>query len=131
MWTHQSYPGLKRLEIRVVLDGRTLFRVIVLAGRVSRRRQPGFCGNTTGRHRNEVERLFRRLKGFRRVFSRYDRPDVIFPGFIVPALVVDSLRSVNKTGGASNFGQISFLCWISGVAGFFVPAVIKSFADDK
>jgi transposase len=30
------------------------------------------------RRRNEVERLFRRLKGFRRVFSRYDKLDVMF-----------------------------------------------------
>lgn len=29
------------------------------------------------RRRNEVERLFRRLKGFRRVFSRFDKLDVI------------------------------------------------------
>ena len=44
----------------------------------------------TYRRRNEVERLFRRLKGFRRVFSRYDKLDVIFLGFIVFALVVDA-----------------------------------------
>jgi transposase len=30
------------------------------------------------RKRNEVERLFRRLKGFRRVFSRFDKLDVMF-----------------------------------------------------
>jgi len=40
-------------------------------------------------------KAYRRLKGFRRVFSRYDRVDVIFLGFIVFALVVDALRSVN------------------------------------
>lgn len=28
--------------------------------------------------RNEVERLFRRLKGFRRIFSRFDKLDVGF-----------------------------------------------------
>jgi transposase len=28
--------------------------------------------------RNEVERLFRRLKGFRRIFSRFDKLDVVF-----------------------------------------------------
>ena len=28
--------------------------------------------------RNEVERLFRRLKGFRRIFSRFDKFDVVF-----------------------------------------------------
>jgi len=47
------------------------------------------------RRRNEVERLFRRLKGFRRMFSRFDRLDVMFLGFVVFALTVDALRSVN------------------------------------
>ena len=32
--------------------------------------------------RNEIERLFRRLKGFRRIFSRFDKLDVIFLSFI-------------------------------------------------
>ncbi|MCX2784641.1 IS5 family transposase, partial [Microbulbifer thermotolerans] len=36
--------------------------------------------------RNEVERLFRRLKGFRRIFSRFDKLDVIFKFFIHFAL---------------------------------------------
>ena len=44
------------------------------------------------RKRNEVERLFRRLKGFRRVFSRFDKLDVMFTGFIHFALIVDVLR---------------------------------------
>jgi len=43
----------------------------------------------------EVECLFRRLKGFRRVFSRFDKLDVMFLGFVVFALVIDALRSVN------------------------------------
>ena len=48
------------------------------------------------RRRNEVERLFRRLKGYRRVFSRLDKPDVLFTGFIVFAMIVEALRfSVN------------------------------------
>jgi transposase len=34
------------------------------------------------RKRNEVERLFRRLKGFRRIFSRFDKLDVLFLGFL-------------------------------------------------
>jgi len=42
--------------------------------------------------RNEIERLFRRLKGFRRIFSRFEKLDVIFIGFIVFALIVDGLR---------------------------------------
>jgi transposase len=28
--------------------------------------------------RNEIERLFRRLKGFRRIFSRFEKLDVLF-----------------------------------------------------
>ncbi len=47
------------------------------------------------RKRNEVERLFRRLKGFRRIFSRFDKLDVLFLGFLNFALIVDALRSVN------------------------------------
>ena len=48
------------------------------------------------RRRNEIERLFRRLKGFRRVFSRFDKLDVMFAAFVPFALIVDALRfSVN------------------------------------
>ena len=46
--------------------------------------------------RNEVERLFRRLKGFRRIFSRFDKLDVIFRFFIHFALISDALISVNR-----------------------------------
>ena len=49
------------------------------------------------RRRNEVERLFRRLKGYRRIFSRFDKLDVLFIGFIVMALIIEALRfSVNR-----------------------------------
>ena len=41
-------------------------------------------GWTTKVH--EVERLFGRLKGFRRIFTRYDKLDVIFTSFIHLAL---------------------------------------------
>ena len=46
--------------------------------------------------RNEVERLFRRLKGFRRIFSRFDKLDVVFMFFIHFALIIDALISVNR-----------------------------------
>lgn len=42
--------------------------------------------------RNEVERLFRRLKGFRRIFSRFDKLDLVFIAFIYFALIVEGLR---------------------------------------
>ena len=41
--------------------------------------------------RNEVERLFRRLKGFRRIFSRFDKLDVMFLFFIHFALIVEAI----------------------------------------
>jgi transposase len=44
------------------------------------------------RRRNEIERLFRRLKGFRRIFSRFDKLDVIFLAFLNFALIVEALR---------------------------------------
>jgi transposase len=44
------------------------------------------------RRRNEIERLFRRLKGFRRIFSRFDKLDVMFIAFLCFALVVEALR---------------------------------------
>ena len=44
------------------------------------------------RRRNEIERLFRRLKGFRRIFSRFDKLDVMFLAFLHFALIVEALR---------------------------------------
>ena len=44
------------------------------------------------KRRNEVERLFRRLKGFRRIFSRFDKLDVMFMTFIHFALIIEALR---------------------------------------
>ena len=48
-----------------------------------------------GPRRNEVERLVRRLKGYRRVFTHYDKLDVIFLASITVAVIHDILRSVN------------------------------------
>ncbi|HVO23555.1 MAG TPA: IS5/IS1182 family transposase, partial [Candidatus Margulisiibacteriota bacterium] len=39
-----------------------------------------------------IERLFRRLKGFRRIFSRFDKLDLVFIAFIYFALIVEALR---------------------------------------
>ena len=43
------------------------------------------------KRRNEIERLFRRLKGFRRIFSRFEKLDVMFVAFINFALIGDDL----------------------------------------
>jgi len=47
------------------------------------------------KRRNEVERLFRRLKGFRRIFSRFEKLDVMFLAFIHIALVIEAFDCVN------------------------------------
>jgi len=43
-------------------------------------------------NRNEVERYFRRLKGFRRVFTRYDKLGVMYSSFVVFAMICETLR---------------------------------------
>ena len=43
------------------------------------------------KRRNEVERFFRRIKRFRRIFTRYDKLDTVFAGFILFAMIVDTL----------------------------------------
>src|ERR1035437_9043698 len=40
--------------------------------------------------------LFRRLKGFRRIFSRFDKLDLVFLGFLHFALIVEALRYLNS-----------------------------------
>jgi transposase len=42
--------------------------------------------------RNQVERLFRRLKGFRRIFSRFEKLDVTFSFFIYFALIIEFIK---------------------------------------
>ena len=42
--------------------------------------------------RNQIERLFRRLKGFRRIFSRFEKLDALFIGFIHFVMIVEFLR---------------------------------------
>ena len=56
------------------------------------RKEPWEYDRELYKRRNEIERLFRRLKGFRRVFTRYDKLDVIFSGFILFALIYEALR---------------------------------------
>jgi len=43
------------------------------------------------KQRNQVERLFRRIKRFRRIFTRYDKLDIMFLSFVFFALILDAL----------------------------------------
>jgi transposase len=42
--------------------------------------------------RNVVERLFRRIKGFRRLATRYDKLDVMFAAYVRLALIFIALN---------------------------------------
>ena len=44
------------------------------------------------RKRNEIERLFRLLQGFRRVFCRFDKLDSMYIGFIMLALIFIAIK---------------------------------------
>lgn len=47
--------------------------------------------------RNEIERLFRWLKGYHRFLSRFDKREVLFAEFTVFVLINEALRiSVNR-----------------------------------
>jgi transposase len=56
------------------------------------RKEPWEYDRELYKKRNEIERLFRRLKGFRRIFSRFEKLDVVFMAFIHFALIVEFLR---------------------------------------
>jgi transposase len=42
--------------------------------------------------RNEIERFFRMIKGFRRIFSRFEKLDIMFIGFVQLALVYLAIK---------------------------------------
>lgn len=58
------------------------------------RRDPWEYDRELYKQRNVIERLFRRLKGFRRIFSRFEKLDVVFLAFLYFALIVEALRVV-------------------------------------
>jgi transposase len=49
------------------------------------------------KRRNEVERLFRRIKRFRMVFTHYEKLDRMFWTFLLIALIMDASNSANRT----------------------------------
>jgi transposase len=57
----------------------------------SNRKEPWAYDKEVYKKRNEVERLIRRLKRFRRVFTRYDKLDVVFAGVVMFAMIIDAL----------------------------------------
>ena len=58
----------------------------------SNRLKPWEYDKTIYKRRNEIERLFRRLKAFRRVFSRFEKLDLMFAAFIHFALITEMIN---------------------------------------
>ncbi|MCL2398911.1 MAG: IS5/IS1182 family transposase, partial [Defluviitaleaceae bacterium] len=46
------------------------------------------------KHRNKVERFFRLIQGYRRIFCRFDKLDIMYIGFIKLALVFRAIIKV-------------------------------------
>ena len=75
-------------------DDGTIARLVPVVPPKSNRIEPWEYDRALYKKRNEIERLFRRLKGFRRIFSRFEKLDVLFLGFLSFALIVEALRIV-------------------------------------
>jgi len=58
----------------------------------SNRKNPWEYDKELYKLRNEIERLFRLLQGFRRVFCRFDKLDDVYIGFIQIALIFINIR---------------------------------------
>ena len=43
------------------------------------------------KQRNEIEHYFLRIKRFRKIFTRYDKLDIMFTGFILFAMIADAI----------------------------------------
>jgi transposase len=56
------------------------------------RRKPWKYSRKTYKKRNMVERAFRRLDAFRRIYTRYDKTDVMYMAFICFAFVIIKLN---------------------------------------
>ena len=58
----------------------------------SNRKNPWVYDEALYKRRNEIERLFRLLDGFRRVFVRFDKLDMMYMGFIKIALIYVAIK---------------------------------------
>jgi len=57
----------------------------------SNRKDPWEYDKELYKRRNEVERYFFRLKRFRKVFTRYDKLDIIYFSIVSLAMILDAI----------------------------------------
>jgi transposase len=82
----RAYEGNETRQLALDLD------LIPIVPPLCTRVEPWSYSKAWYRRRNEIERLFRRLTGCRRIFSRFDKLDVMFMACLCFALVVEALR---------------------------------------
>ena len=81
----KAYEGDETRQLVLDLD------LIPVVPPKSNRIEPWEYDKEMYKRRNEVERVFRRLKGFRRVFSRFEKLDVMLMSFIHFVFAMDML----------------------------------------
>ena len=97
-WGHRRPPQIRYMLMDRAYEGNVMRQMVVDLGMEPivppkrNRMYPWEYEREMYKKCNEVEQLFRRLKGFRRIFSRFEKLDVMFAGFICFALAVDMLR---------------------------------------
>ena len=84
----RAYAGNETRQL--VLD----LGMIPVVSPKSNRLHPWDYDHAVYKKRDEIEGLFRRFKGFRRIFSRFEKLDPLFLGFLTFALIVEALRVV-------------------------------------
>ena len=57
----------------------------------SNRKEPWEYDKEIYKRRNEIERFFLRIKRFRRVFTRYDKLDIVYAGIFTFAMIFDAI----------------------------------------
>jgi transposase len=61
------------------------------------RKEPWEYDKELYKKRNEIERFFRRIQEFRRVFTRYEKLDVMYFGVILFALIVEVFMCTRRS----------------------------------
>ena len=82
----RAYEGNETRQLVLALE------MVPVVPPKSNRVDPWHYDRALYKKRNELERLFRRLKGFRRIFSRFEKLDCVFLAFVSFALIVEALR---------------------------------------
>jgi transposase len=90
MLMDRAYEG-DSIRAKVIREG---FTPVVPPKR--NRRNPWVYDKEHYKQRNEIEWYFLRLKRFRKIFTRYDKLDIMFSGFLYFAMIADALLCVNR-----------------------------------